>query len=530
MVSIIVPVYNVEKYVKRCLNSIINQTYQDIEILIMEGKSSDDSLKICIECAWGDDRVVIVSRKDGGLGPARDYGVGIASGDYVLFVDSDDWIPLDFLEKMVPILDTNKDVDLVVADTDNYDEHGIIVSAYRNKQGIEYFYDSDDKKNVLLNTNNSAWGKLYRKSLLLDNHLSQPALPVEDLIIFPSVIAASRGIALCHDTSLCYFIERKDSLMHFQDAYKKIPKIYEYSKQMLEKLDSKKEFIPAFELLMYKRFYGMRNICLGHNWYQERYTKYRETYEFDKEKFGKFLKSRKWVYGGYALRWIAHSMLNDKEGVVEHCTFTSVIAQMTKGEHKIHIEHNNEVRKKSIERDIKGYLQNIMELQTEVDCILIDFVQECTNVLQLSDGNYITDTEGLEESDFDYSNVVKSLDFKSDEYFDLWEEKCKEFISKINSLASDKKIFLIQNYYVQYFYDGHEMRRYEENNQEKNEVLKKMYSYFEEHCSQAIVISPEDELMYTEMLFRPYDPAPFYYNEQYYKNMAMKIERILFDV
>ena len=86
MVSVIVPVYNVEKYLDKCLESIVNQSYRELEILIMEGQSTDKSLQICKKWEKIDSRIIVVSRKDGGLGPARNYGINMASGEFIFLL------------------------------------------------------------------------------------------------------------------------------------------------------------------------------------------------------------------------------------------------------------------------------------------------------------------------------------------------------------------------------------------------------------------------------------------------------------
>lgn len=96
--SVIIPVYNVEKYLKRCLDSVINQTLKDIEILCINDGSTDDSLSILEEYKSKDSRIVIISQGNKGLAATRNVGIENAKGEYLAFVDSDDWINSKFLE------------------------------------------------------------------------------------------------------------------------------------------------------------------------------------------------------------------------------------------------------------------------------------------------------------------------------------------------------------------------------------------------------------------------------------------------
>lgn len=110
-ISVIVPVYNVEKYLAECIESIINQTYEQLEIILIDDESSDCSGSICDKYAQTDDRIIVIHQKNGGAASARNAGLRIASGEYITFVDSDDYLELDAYDKMLLALETyNADV------------------------------------------------------------------------------------------------------------------------------------------------------------------------------------------------------------------------------------------------------------------------------------------------------------------------------------------------------------------------------------------------------------------------------------
>ena len=99
-VSIIVPVYNVEKYLDRCMESLLNQTLKDIEIILVDDGSPDNCPQMCDDYAKKDSRVKVVHKANAGLGYARNSGLDVATGEYVAFVDSDDYVELDMYEQM----------------------------------------------------------------------------------------------------------------------------------------------------------------------------------------------------------------------------------------------------------------------------------------------------------------------------------------------------------------------------------------------------------------------------------------------
>lgn len=107
-ISIIVPVYNTSKYLEKCLNSLINQTYEDIEIIVVNDGSTDNSLDLAIEIAKRDDRVKVYSKENGGLSSARNFGVSKASGEYIGFVDSDDYVDAKMFEKLYDMIKSSR--------------------------------------------------------------------------------------------------------------------------------------------------------------------------------------------------------------------------------------------------------------------------------------------------------------------------------------------------------------------------------------------------------------------------------------
>lgn len=111
-VSIIVPVYNVEKQLDRCVESLLNQTYKDIEIVLVDDGSPDNCPRMCDKYAQADSRVIVIHKENGGLPDARNVGLAVATGKYILFVDSDDWIEKETVEKLTAVIEEQK-VDFV---------------------------------------------------------------------------------------------------------------------------------------------------------------------------------------------------------------------------------------------------------------------------------------------------------------------------------------------------------------------------------------------------------------------------------
>ena len=107
LITIVVPVYKVEQYLDKCVNSIINQTYKNLEIILVDDGSPDNCGKMCDEYAKNDNRIVVIHKENGGLSDARNAGIEIAKGKYISFIDSDDYVTEDYVEFLYALISNN---------------------------------------------------------------------------------------------------------------------------------------------------------------------------------------------------------------------------------------------------------------------------------------------------------------------------------------------------------------------------------------------------------------------------------------
>lgn len=185
MVSVIIPVYNVEKFLNRCVDSVLSQTYKNIEIILVDDGALDSSPQICDEYTKKDSRVTVIHKKNGGLASARNAGLKVAKGDYILFVDSDDWIKDDTLEELLNIAVKNK-VDFVRFipvsagypdrpdgtpinfGTEDFMEEGV----YNKEKMIRDIYPRlFVTPQLTMGPIVAAWRSLYNRKFLVDNNL-----------------------------------------------------------------------------------------------------------------------------------------------------------------------------------------------------------------------------------------------------------------------------------------------------------------------------------------------------------------------
>lgn len=243
IVSIIVPVYKVERYLKRCIDSILSQTYSDFEVVLVDDGSPDNCPSICDEYAKIDSRIIVIHKENGGLSSARNAGLEIASGKYVLFVDSDDFIKSNLLENCVNIIE-NFGCDSVRFGYEKIAENQKYLSTHSPACKTYYFNDSISRLQFIHNDLLSysipftAWSCLFKNSIIKEHNLrfvSERIIYSEDT--FFSVLYTFYSSS-CIAISDCFYVYRdnKNSLM---GTYKRqnvlhINKCVEWSKRLYQ--------------------------------------------------------------------------------------------------------------------------------------------------------------------------------------------------------------------------------------------------------------------------------------------------------
>jgi glycosyltransferase involved in cell wall biosynthesis len=525
VVSIIIPVYNVEKYIDRCLDSVVNQTYKDIEILIMEAKSTDHSLYKCIEWAKNDDRITIVSRRDGGLGPGRNYGLNIAKGEYVVFVDSDDWISYDFVEKTIEVAQKDEQIDIVQADVITY--VGDVEKNAKRTRPDFVVSTVEEKKEHMWFGDDSTWGKLYRTELFKKNKIEQPQLPCEDLAVYPALVACSRKIATCYKATAYYQAERDGSLYQQSNGYLKFPLVMEYAKKQLERLGWYETYRDTFQCMMYRHFCMTTAHYIGKEHYRNLKGYSPEMARFGETEFARFWNGNYMVMGGFTLRWICHKLADGQNKLKNHKVFSSVIAQMTDGK-KREFCCENELRRCALQEDFAGWQ---IDEQAVPDLILIDFMQECTDILVLNDGNMVTKSEALMEYGLEkLEDVSRCIQWNTEEFWDLWKQKCRELIELLKKHYQTSKIVVVRNYLAEEYRENKKIMVYENIDviRQKNNIIKEMYDFFDENMGKYQAIEYKGNMRYTDVSNQNYEPAEYYLNPVYYDEVAKTISMAIY--
>ena len=216
LVSIIVPIYKVEPYLRRCLDSIVNQTYTNLEIILVDDGSPDTCPQICDEYAAKDKRIVVIHKENGGLSDARNAGLEISKGEYISFVDSDDWVDEKYIEILLnSAIAENTDI----AIGENIQTKQVVQK--QNIKSITKTYSSKDALVHLFSQNHLtfvvSWGKIYKRNLF-----STLRFPIgkfhEDE--FTTYLLFHKSKKISYTSKILYFyFQRSDSIMGNQHPH-----------------------------------------------------------------------------------------------------------------------------------------------------------------------------------------------------------------------------------------------------------------------------------------------------------------------
>lgn len=288
--SIIIPVYNIEKYIANCLDTILNQPFKDVEIICVNDGSTDSSLEVLQK--YKTHGITIIDKANEGSGVARNTALSIARGEYVYFVDGDDWLEENSLQKMVDKADELKTDILIFGGLSYYEGIGKNGGYSANKLPKKYLnriFSANDIKKDIFKIPSTAWTKLYRKDFLIKNDIKFQEIKVgqDQLPFFHSMIMAER-IALLPENLYCYRKNRKGAVTAVKKK-KNFSPIYVFYgiEEVLNKTG---------KLYVYKDIFVNRHFSKATSWLakfqddlkQEYFVEYMKLLSHIQQNYGKF--------------------------------------------------------------------------------------------------------------------------------------------------------------------------------------------------------------------------------------------------
>lgn len=311
LVTIVVPIYNVENYLDRCINSIVNQTYSKLEIILVDDGSPDECPRICDEWATKDCRVIVIHKKNAGLGLARNSGLKIATGDYIFFIDSDDYLELETVENCVKRIKEDNS-DLVMYGVVNESSEGILSKQipcvekdlYNRKEIIDYFLPnliaSDTITGKKASLGMSAWRFMYSMQIINEakwSFVSEREIISEDYYSLLDLFSFVNKVSIIKEGYYHYWVNTSSlSRSYKEDRYRKICDCHEamiklardrdYPEEIISAINSQilGNYIGALKMIMYSNF-GFHKTIREYNKIikDEYFKKYIKTIEVNKE-------------------------------------------------------------------------------------------------------------------------------------------------------------------------------------------------------------------------------------------------------
>lgn len=213
LISVILPIYNVDKYLKQCLDSILNQTYKNLEIILVDDGSKDNSGKICDKYSKKDNRIKVIHKRNGGVSSARNTGLHVATGEYISFIDPDDFVEPYFIEKMHALMVEN-DCDIVQCDFFRYVDGNIIDEIVENSKVEKISVYEFQKRLYTDNYIQTAvlWDKIYKK-YIFDNIIFPEGKINEDEAKIHEIIDACNSDVIVTNQRWYYYRSAPNSIM-----------------------------------------------------------------------------------------------------------------------------------------------------------------------------------------------------------------------------------------------------------------------------------------------------------------------------
>lgn len=246
MISIIIPVYNVEAYLSKCIDSIINQTYKDLEIILVDDESPDNCPQICDQYAALDSRIKVIHKANGGLSCARNSGLEAATGEYIGFVDSDDYIHPTMYELLLKALE-EQDADISICDfywvydnSDHYSTNGFMDEEIRVNSNIEALQHLLGPKGFVTSI---TWNKIYKRELFGDLRFPAGKIHEDEYTTYKLLYKASKVVYI--NAALYYYYQRNNGIMGQTGNPKR-----------LDRLDALKERVLFFKNLNEQDLYN----------------------------------------------------------------------------------------------------------------------------------------------------------------------------------------------------------------------------------------------------------------------------------
>ena len=531
MVSIIIPVYNAEKYLRECIDSVLHQTEANIEVICVDDGSTDNSLSILKEYKLRDKRIILLQEENLGQGCARNYALSHAQGDFVMFVDSDDWLEVDCVEKLLKY--TNENVIGRIGKT-FFESREIAIVL---KEVEEKLIDSDNKRTALFNITTYPVARLIRRKLFTKHNILFNNHYFEDVAILPVIYAMATKIIIIDDVVYYYRNNQGSTVNRMDVIYDRIKCLNtltcEFKKRKLFTMYEK-------ELVQYILERCQINLRCTKGLCNRFYMKFEEaqnTFIHDNFDLNAWKSAKVYSFGSYNLMIIAKIFMGYEDSAVidNYYGGQSIISCMNTNNSRIRdvsVYHENAFRRECLLQDFeKRFAQLNPGEFNGIDYIFLDLLEERFDIGICRNGDCFTLSDYFNDIgmnlNLEYS-VVKSF---SDEWYCLWEKACNKFVERLKIYISEDKIVMVKmKLSERYYLEEHEYEFKDIGKIKRvNENLERCYKIFIDKVPKATVICIDRFKDFcTNKNFR-HGCYSWHLNDGFYLSAAKYIKRKLYD-
>ncbi len=525
-VSIIIPVYNVYEWLDQCMETVVKQTYKDFEVILINDGSIDGSEIKCQEWKKKDNRVKVISKENEGPSIARNCGIKNARGEYLVFIDSDDWVDSTYLEKLYNAIIDNK---AVMSECDVYRfDNNTGEKTYRDCSGsigIEYTLEEHMKYGYT-----AIWKCMIKKSLFWDYGIIFPNCHNEARAVYPLLLAISGRIVNVHEALYYYRRFRTNSLSekprinngdenavgllafdNLLQGFKACGLYNKYEKILQEIVKSKLSDILAS--LFYRR---------EEKEFLQLTEKY---YSYIAKKFPGTANFRYITIGGYNLNRILWHM-DVLHNPYTRFNFSSIVSLMYPIVNYLQCTHQNKYREIMVNRDINSFFWRIIG-GDEFKYIFLDFIEERFDLVECGDG-YITKSDAFDGAHFELEGC-RVIERSSEECTKLWQDSFRRFVEVIGSRMPECKIVIVENYLSEEIGDVNEKAYFEDRDEIRyiNHILKQYYNFVADNFGHILFVKAlECDNYYTDKQYE-YGAIPSHLNEAVNLTIAKMIESVI---
>lgn len=539
-ITVIIPVYNVADYIDQCLVSVTEQTLRGIEVLLIDDGSTDNSLDKCWGWAQKDSRITVFHRDNDGVATARNFGVLMARGEYIAFVDPDDWLEFDYLEKLWTAAKA-ADADFAECDLWRYDNRSgkkIYRSCY-GRMGQAYTLPEHMKYGPT-----ATYKAISRKSLWEKFCLAMPKCSFESPAVYSLILALSNRVVNVREALYYYRRFRQNSLVENGYAHKDgkannrlAVKAMDFLVEEFRRTGLYGQYAGILEGVVKYRLNDILAMQF-HRKNREDFKELTQNYRhFLAERFPEGRNEPYVTWGGYNLNRILTHMdwLHDPYA---RFNFSSLISLLHPERPAYRQVHKNQYRQIMLERErMHRYWEILAELQPKY--LFIDLIEERFDILLLGN-SHVTMSDAFEGAAYTYEGkeeltaeemaafgqVIPRFSARCTE---LWQQACRKMTEETLHICPGIRFVIVENYLCETVgsLQGRKLFDTIEQIRRMNDILKQYYAYMKQIMPDALIVSPAgDDLYFTDEKYE-YGAIPSHLNELENQRIAEKIEEAL---